>query len=93
MKYNIIITKVETKPVMETGPWAVVGTRPWKEEDFRDATPHYGDMKELLARNPLVEIRGYAPDRMVQQETTSIVFKQSVAELDLAAVIKAVNGI
>lgn len=94
MTYEIIITKKDESKVVENGPWSVVERRPWTDQEFQSASePMYGHSREaLLAKTPLKEVMGYAPQREVLQRTEKEIYKQEVEELDLSAVIKAVNG-
>lgn len=93
MSYLITITKIETTTKTENGPWTVIDRRPWTDEELAKATPFYGDKGEFLKTNPLKEVQGYAPNREVQSTKDTQIFTQKVEELDLAAVIKAINGI
>lgn len=94
MKYKITITKVEEVEAKEDGQWTIVEKRPWTEKELGNAiSSAYGDGKEFVASNPLKEVRDYAPARVVSKQIETEVLKQTVESLDLAAVIKAVNGL
>lgn len=92
MKYEITITKVEEVTVTKNGPWTVVDTVPWTTSNMGDETL-YGGVQQFLECNPLKEIKGYAPSVQVTETVRTEVLKQSVDQLDLAAVIKAVNNL
>lgn len=93
MSYLITITKIETTTRTENGPWTIIDHRPWTDEELSKATSYYGSEEEFLKTNPLKEINGYAPDREVASTKDTQIFTQKVEDLDLAAVIKAINGI
>jgi hypothetical protein len=94
MSYKITITKIESKVVKRKGNWTTVDQRPWTDEELsHEFSQHYGNKQGFLEKNPLKEIRGYAPpvDGIETEETK--ILEQTVNELDLAAVIKAVNDL
>jgi hypothetical protein len=92
-KYIITIKKVETVTKTESGSYGVVDRVPWTDEQIQGASDHYGSAQKFLAHNPLREIRGYLPDRSVEEEVETEILKQTVETLNLAEVIKAINGI
>lgn len=94
MKYKITITKIEERTVTKRGEFTLVNERPWTEEELnKEMASHYGDRQEFLKDNPLKKIRDYAPSWQGIEQVETEVLKQTVETLDLAAVIKAVNGI
>jgi hypothetical protein len=94
MKYKITITKIETKTVTKRGDYTIIDKRPWTDKELSEAlSSHYGDKKDFLAKNPLKEVRDYAPSWQGVENEEIEVLKQTVETLDLAAVIKAVNGL
>lgn len=93
MRYEITIKKIEEKPVTKRGEWTIVDKRPWtKEELSKESATSYSET-DFLKMNPLKEIRGYAPDWNGIEKSETEILKQTVDSLDLAAVIKAINGI
>jgi hypothetical protein len=91
MKYQITIKKIETKTVTKQGAYTVIDTKPWAAELLDDEV--YGGKEQFLKSNPLKEIRGYAPSYEGIETVETEVLKQTVETLDLAAVIKAINGL
>ncbi len=77
----------------EAGPWGVIETRPWTVEEFnKESEGFYArNLAEVLKEKPLKEVRGYLPSRDLVSTQETEVLKQTVEELDLAAVIKAIN--
>lgn len=93
MKYSIVITKIEEKTVTKHGEYNTIDERPWTNEDFNKDKSAYQKPEVFLAANPLKRIFGYAPSwEGVEIEETQLL-KQTVDELDLTAVIKAINGL
>jgi hypothetical protein len=90
--YKITIIKVESKPSTKRGDYTVVNRVPWTEKDLVDELT-YGSKESFLKSNPLKEIRDYAPSWQGFETVETEMLKQTVEELDLAAVIKAVNGL
>lgn len=93
MKFKITITKIEEKTVTKRGEYTIIEKRPWTDEEIDKAAGAYGDFASFVEKNPLREIRDYAPNWQGIEQVETEVLKQTVETLDLAAVIKAVNGI
>lgn len=92
MPYEITITRKETVECNKRGDYTVVDRRPWTQKELSESSG-YGNTDAFLKTNPLKEVRDYAPDWRGYETKTTEVLKQTVDELDLAAVIKAVNGL
>lgn len=92
MKYQITIKKIETNTVTKRGDYTVIDKKPWDESTLADERV-YGGKEEFLKRCPLKEIMGYAPSWQGVETVETEVLKQTVDELDLPAVIRAVNGL
>ena len=94
MKYKIVITKIEEKTITKRVDYTIIDKRPWTKEELAKAeSSHYGDFSKFLEENALKEIRDYAPSWQGLELAETEVLKQTVETLDLAAVIKAVNGL
>lgn len=93
MKYKITITKVKEVEVTEQGPYTVIDTRPWTKNEIGQQNFFGKSENDWIENNPVKEVRGYAPNRTIKREQETEVLKQTVETLDLAAVIKAVNGL
>lgn len=89
--YEISITKIEMKELPAGKNWAVVAERPITEEDVRESPFSYDD--EDIAKFNLKQIYGYTPAQTKLKEVTTTVLKQQVEQLNLVAVIKAINSI
>lgn len=92
MKYEIVITKVEEVTTTKNGAWTIVDTVPWTMENLSGESL-YGGIQQFLETNPIKEVRGYAPPQQVIETVKTEMLKQTVENLDLAAVIKAVNNL
>ena len=92
MSYEITIKKIEEVRVTKRGEHKVIDRVPWTNEAFAKEGV-YGNANGFLERNPLREVYGYAPSYEGTEKRETEVLKQVVEELDLAAVIRAVNGL
>jgi hypothetical protein len=90
MPYKITIEKIETVTCVERGQYTVIDRVPWTPEMLKDAEERH--WQSARDREPLKEIRGYAPDREVQATETKQVFQQTVEELNIKSVINAINS-
>jgi len=89
MTYEIIIKKREIKPVTKRGEYTTVGKVPWTEDELDQKI--YRGLEEFLKENPSKSVYGYAPDYQSTETTETELLRQTVDELDLPAVIKAIN--
>ena len=86
--YTITIEKTETKRKLVQGDWVIIEQRPWTQKEMDEAFGQF-DPKP----HPLKEIRGYPPAREQNVMKTSQVFQQTIEDIDLSAVIMAVNNL
>jgi len=96
MPYEIIIKRTTTKTVTKRGEWTTIDQRPWTKEELEKAycdDPNSRSQEQFLERSPMKEVYGYAPDVQAEQTESTEILKQTVDELDLPAVIKAINKI
>ncbi len=94
MKYKIVITKIEEKAVSKQGQWTIIDARPWTADELDNTDfSGYGNIKKFLDEKPLKQIYGYTPNFQVVEPTETEVLQQTVETLDMAAVIKAINGL
>lgn len=93
--YKITITRITDRKQLQKGDWTIVDQRPWTAEEVSEETRKmYGESaRDILKEKPLKQVYGYTPDREVVVNVETEVLKQTVETLDLAAVIKAVNGL
>lgn len=87
MSYKITITETREVKKITGKEWATLGTREVK----RDPGFYTGDTGEPKTR--IEEVRGYTPEIEKTVIESHEILTQTVEKLDLAAVIKAVNGL
>lgn len=85
--FKITIEKIETKTITEKGKWCKTGDRPYTKKECEDAG--FGNNFEA----ELKPIYSYLPDVKVEKEVIIKVLEQSIEEIDLVEVIKAINNI
>jgi hypothetical protein len=86
--YKIVITEIVSQEKMERGEWVVIEKRPLTKAEFNDSNTSYQERKDA---DQMKSIFGYAPDHLVTRTSERQIYTQEVAELDLVAVISAVN--
>lgn len=101
MSYQITIKKIENVTREEPGPYGVIeelfiSTEGYDELSFDERKKWQPvEMQEGYARakggDYKKQIYGQTPKRPMTREVTATVFEQTVDDLDMAAVIKAVN--
>ncbi len=91
--YKITITRTDHVKGTERGPYTVIARVPWTDADFKGSASGYQANGGVLEKEPLREIRDYAPSFEVVKPVDTQLLAQTVDELDLVAVIKAINGI
>ena len=85
--YKITIEKIEEETVTVKGDWKIVGEKPYTEDDMKtsyDSESYKGEAKNVY---------GYLDDKQVIRNKEVQVLEQTVENIDLVAVIKAINGI
>jgi hypothetical protein len=85
MPYKITIEKKQTVTQIVRGPHTQIGTK----EVEREERYYSHDADEPRTR--IEPVYGYAPDREAEVVIETKVLEQTVDELDLPAVIKAIN--
>jgi len=85
--YKITIEKIDKTNKMVQGEWGVIDKRPYTEEEAKKAY----EFKEF--KGELKEVRGYRPNVEKTIETETTILTQTIDELDLVSVIKAINKI
>lgn len=93
-KYKVTIEEIEEVEVTERGEHTVIDERPWTESEVKEEN-RFGTQsaEKYVEKNPVKRIYGYAPDRKKIQENRREILVQTVNEMDVPAVIKAVNGL
>ena len=86
MSFQIKITEKKTVTKMVRGSWVILGQTPVTKKDLEECAFASEKFDSLLK-----EKRGYAPTREDDVEVEIEILKQTVEELDIAAVIRAVN--
>lgn len=94
MSYQITIKKIEQVKVTRRGEYGVIDKRPWTDQELaEEMSSMYRGKEQFLEKNPLRQVMGYQPNREEVEDKETKVLEQTVESLDLAAVIKAVNGL
>jgi hypothetical protein len=96
MGYKITIEKTEEKTIIERGDYQVIDERPYSDEEVNNMNQR--DQRDFRERAPeqgilIKKIYGYPEDKTTIKQYTKKVFEQEVDELDVASVIKAINGL
>ena len=92
MKYQITILKIEEVEVTKRGDHSLIDERPWTTDELQSEAM-YQDKSDFLERKPVKKIYGYAPSYQTTEKKETEVLRQTVEEIDMPAVIKAVNGL
>lgn len=90
MPYKITIEKIEAVTTTKRGEHTVIAEVPWTDKELMNRSETYYRQSEMP---PLQKIYGYAPSVEVTEQKSSKVLEQTVEEIDMAAVIKAINKI
>lgn len=85
--YEITIKKTEMETSVGGNDWKVVGEAPLSKDDVEEA--HFSNHAEYMKK--LKSVYGYTPKYEKQVEVSREVLKQTVEDLDLNSVIKAIN--
>lgn len=98
MSYEIIIIEKKIADVPHGKNWAVIRERLVTAEEMKKAfDDRYYDKKEfrewLEDKDFKIEERGYTPEITKKEAVETEILRQNVEELDLKAVIKAINGL
>ena len=93
MSYEITVKKITEREVVRRGEWRVIDKRPWTDDELQQEriSSYYHNEQGVLSRAPLKEVLGYCPDVCVTETVETELLKQTVDDLDLAAVVKAIN--
>lgn len=93
--YKITITKTATETQNSGREWKVVGKRLVTEEDLRSSAYNARDLtQKVLAANVIMfEEMGYTPVIEKEVEVERTIYEQTVDDLNMTAVIKAINKI
>lgn len=83
MSYEITITKTETQRIWCGGEWTTIEERPLTEKEAANTF--------TTGRSQLKTIYGYTPKIVKYEPVTNEIYKQTIPEIDLPAVIRAVN--
>lgn len=89
--YKITIEKIENEKVTKKGEYAVVEKRPYTQAELDEA--NNGFIKDDTEPQSLKSVYGYLPEYEVIREKKTDILEQSVEDLDVVAVIKAINKI
>lgn len=87
MRYEITIKSFNTVQVWTGKDWAIVG------EKEVDREPRYYSTDEKEPKTRSTPIYDYTPETSKHKTVERLVLQQNVETLDLAKVIKAINGL
>lgn len=91
------ITIIEKTTVKRTGgkEWKVVDKRPYTTKEIDDDVYGRAEIKRELEKGivPIKEVMGYTPEKEVEEVVTREVFKQTIEQISLNEIIKAINNI
>lgn len=87
--YEIIIREITETETTTGGKWTVVDKRPFTDEEIADANEHF--RKTTMLHEALKEVYGYLRDETIVEKQTHEIYRQEMENLDVQAVIKAVN--
>lgn len=90
--YEIIITKTTVEDVESGGNWQQVGEEPLTEDDYRQSI-YDGSLIPFISNGEirLKKVFGYTPKIVKSKTITAEIYRQTVSDIDLPAIIKAVN--
>jgi hypothetical protein len=91
--YKIVITKTEVVEEYTKKQWENINQRPLTQEEYDEAAYYKREEWEEAERPILVWEKGYTPQEKAMKSRTLTVLEQTVDEMDLQSVIKAINGI
>jgi hypothetical protein len=87
MSYEITITETRTVVKKVGKEWAILGTK----EVSRDNEIY--DMDKAGGRTRIEDVHGYTPEIEKSIDEKREIFRQTVEDLDLSAVIRAINSL
>ena len=90
-KYQVTITEITEEIVTKRGAHTVIAVQPWSESDLDEKIRWAQERSDFLKSTPVKQIYGYAPSFESTETTRTAILEQTVTELDLAAVIRAIN--
>lgn len=94
MKYRVTIEQIENEEYTQRGAYTIIDRVPWPKEDVEQfAGMNRVGLVSPMEKEPLKEIRGYAPDTQCVREKTTKIFEQTVGSIKIGSVIKAVNDL
>lgn len=85
MSYRIIITQIASIESVAGKEWVQVGTKEVPRED------RFFQQDKSEPKTRMEPVYGYSPEITKRKVETTEIFQQTVPNLDLAAVIKAIN--
>ena len=83
MPYEVIITRTEVQEIESGGDWTTLERRPLTEKEAEET--------HTTLRSQTKTVYGYTPKIVKSETVTTEIYRQAVPELDLPAIIKAVN--
>lgn len=87
--FEITIKEIKTVTKLVRGEHTVIDERPYTDDELSDCGMYRAAGKDGETKR----VYGYAPDREEDVKIDREIFSQTVEDLDLPAVIKAINKI
>lgn len=91
MQYQVTITRIEEKKSVKKGEWTTIDRRPWTTKELSEESKYSSTVEAFLEKNPTKAVLGYAPDQETVEKVQVQVLAQTVEDIDIGAVIKAIN--
>lgn len=86
--FEIIIKQHVTKTIVKQS-YGVVEKRPYTDEELKESNTYWQSNDDM--KKQIKEVMGYRPPIETEEQEERTIYRQEVDELDLAAVIIAVN--
>ena len=87
--YEVTVKKIEKVTRIVRGEYGVVECRPYTDEEVAKANSSWQASDEKVTATR--DIMGYQPNKEITETVTREIYTQEVEEIDLVAVINAVN--
>ena len=88
--YEITIKQMVLKKVPGGKNWKIIDERPYTKKEAENMN---AISMEDLKKFPLKKVYGHTPEIIIEELVEVEILKQTVNDLNITAVIKAINGI
>lgn len=87
--YKVTIIEIEEVEVTRRGQWTTIEERPYTEEELNDMASYDRNQCE----GKIKKVLGYTPDVKSIDDKETKILEQTVENLDIGKVIKAINDL